>query len=84
MKFKKLQTTKSFATEKLSKQNIRDEYIIKLQNRFNVLQDHQELEDQWKMISESIVMYYCRIFSLFYVLCHVTLPLMLCVKIACL
>ena len=29
-------------------------------------------------------MYCCCIFSLFYVVCRVNLPLMLCVKIACL
>ena len=52
-KLKKSQTTKASATEKLSKQNVKDEYIIKLQNRFNMPQDHQEIEDQWKMISES-------------------------------
>ena len=28
-------------------------------------------------------MYCCRVFSFFYVLCQVNLPLMLCVKIAC-
>ena len=51
---KKSQTPKDFVSEKLSKQNVKDEYIIMLQNRFSVLQDHKEIEEQWKMISESI------------------------------